>query len=149
MESKDVFEPEDREQAERPIPMKPIGYVRTSAEQIPRHWSISREEGDLVIHEAYREGLRDIAPGQRVVVLFHFDRSPAFTSEHLVQTPPRRQVPTGVFSTCSPIRPNPIGFSVLEVLHREGLVIRVRGIDMLDGTPLLDIKPHIESSEPE
>ena len=50
----------------------------------------------------------------------------------------------GVFSTCSPIRPNPIGMSVVEVLGIRGTNIDVRGLDMLDSTPILDIKPHIE-----
>ncbi len=50
----------------------------------------------------------------------------------------------GVFSICSPIRPNPIGMSILEVLGVEGTTIRVKRLDMLEGTPILDIKPHIE-----
>jgi tRNA-Thr(GGU) m(6)t(6)A37 methyltransferase TsaA len=130
------------------IVLHPIGFLRTpaKAEEIPRHWSLSDLEGSLEIIEKYREGLRDIATGGRIVVLFHFHRSPEFTPELLTQTPPHRNRPMGVFSICSPRRPNPIGLSVLEVLEVRGNIIRVRGIDMFDGTPILDIKPFITGS---
>lgn len=132
-----------------PIVMEPIGVVRTEAEKVPRHWSVSDLEGKLVIDTKYEEGLRDIKPGQRIIVLFYFDRSPAFSSELLVQTPPHRNEALGVFSICSPRRPNPIGLSVLEVLKVEGSVIHVKGIDMYDGTPILDIKPDVGQHQSE
>jgi tRNA-Thr(GGU) m(6)t(6)A37 methyltransferase TsaA len=126
------------------IELRAIGVVRTKADNLPRHWSVSDVEGTLVIDEEYAEGLRDIEPGQRIVVLFHFDRSPGFSPEFLRQTSGETGRETGVFSTCSPIRPNPIGLSVVEVLGISGPRIEVRGLDMLDGTPILDLKPHIE-----
>ena len=126
------------------IEMEPIGFVQTDAEKIPRHWSVSDVGGTLVIDEKYLHGLKDIRAGQRIVVIFHFHRSPKFTSQFLSQTPPHRGEQLGVFSICSPIRPNPIGMSVLEVLGREDNIIYVKGLDMQDGTPILDIKPHIE-----
>jgi tRNA-Thr(GGU) m(6)t(6)A37 methyltransferase TsaA len=101
----------------------------------------------IVIDGKYEEGLRDIKPHQRIVVLFYFDRSPPFSLELLLQTPPHRQEELGVFSICSPRRPNPIGLSVVEVLKVEGSVLHVKGIDMLDGTPILDIKPLITERE--
>jgi len=130
-----------------PIVMEPIGVVRTEAEKVPRHWTVSDIEGKLVIDTKYEEGLRDIKPGQRIIVLFYFDRSPAFSSELLVQTPPHRNEALGVFSICSPRRPNPIGLSVLEVLKVDGSVIQVKGIDMYDGTPILDIKPVVTEDQ--
>ena len=126
------------------IELKPIGIVRTDATEVPRHWSVSDVEGMLIIDEEYLEGLKDIEPGQRIVVIFNFHRSPEFASRFLRQTPPHRGKDMGVFSTCSPIRPNPIGMSVLEVLGVEGAAIRVKRLDMLEGTPILDIKPYIE-----
>ncbi len=126
------------------VTMKPIGVVRTEAESIPRHWSLSDVQGRMLIDPEYIEGLADIQPGQKIVVLFHFDRSPVFSPRYLRQTPPHRQSPLGVFSICSPRRPNPIGLSVLEVLAVKGGEIRVKGLDMFDKTPILDIKPHIE-----
>lgn len=122
--------------------MRPIGVVRSGEANPPRHWSISDVEGELEIYPRYREALSDIRPGERIVVLFAFHRSPRFSRRHLRQLPPTRNEPRGVFSTCSPVRPNPIGLSVVEVLSVEGTTLRVRGLDMLDGTPILDIKPH-------
>ena len=127
------------------IELRTIGFVRTDAEEIPRHWSVSDVEGTLVIDEEYSEGLRDIEPGRRIVVIFNFHRSPAFAPEYLRQRSGHTGSEMGVFSTCSPIRPNPIGMSVLEVLGVRGASIDVRRLDMLDGTPILDIKPYIEA----
>jgi len=129
------------------IIVEPIGVVRTAAEKVPRHYTVSDIEGTLIIEEKYREGLRDIKPGQKIVVLFCFDKSPPFSPDLLVQTPPHRNEALGVFSICSPRRPNPIGLSVLEVLSVDGTTLRVRGIDMYDGTPILDIKPFIAETE--
>jgi tRNA-Thr(GGU) m(6)t(6)A37 methyltransferase TsaA len=126
------------------IELRPLGVVRTNAADLPRHWSISDVEGSLVIDDAYADGLRDVEPGQRIVVIFHFDRSPAFSPDYLRQTSGATGKEMGVFSICSPIRPNPIGLSVLEVLGVNGAIIEVKGLDMLDGTPIFDIKPHIE-----
>jgi tRNA-Thr(GGU) m(6)t(6)A37 methyltransferase TsaA len=126
------------------IELRPIGFVRTDAEELPRHWSVSEVEGTLVIEEEYSEGLRDIEPGQRIVVIFHFHRSPGFSPEFLRQTSGQDGREAGVFSLCSPIRPNPVGMSVLEVLGVRGANVDVRRLDALDGTPILDIKPHIE-----
>jgi len=127
------------------IKLLPIGIAHTDAQDIPRHWTVSDVEGTLVIDPGYTEALADIAVGQRIVVLFHFHQSPPFSAALLKQTPPHREKPLGVFSICSPRRPNPIGLSVLEVLARKENVLHVRGMDMIDGTPLLDIKPHIVS----
>lgn len=122
---------------------KPIGRVRTEATVVPRHWTVSQVEGTLLIEEAYRDGLRDIRPGHKIIVLFHFHKSQPFSARDLIQKPPHRNEPMGVFSTCSPRRPNPIGLSVVEVLEVRGTALRVKGIDMIDGTPILDIKPWI------
>jgi tRNA-Thr(GGU) m(6)t(6)A37 methyltransferase TsaA len=125
------------------IELRPIGVVRTDAEELPRHWSVSDVEGTLVIDEEYSEGLRGIKPGQRIVVIFHFHRSPRFSAELLRQRSGQHGRVTGVFSLCSPVRLNPIGMSVLEVLGTREASIDVRRVDMLDGTPILDIKPHV------
>ena len=126
--------------------MNPIGFVSTDADNIPRSWEISDVEGTLVFDESYTEGLRDIRPGQHIYVIFQFHKSPEFSSEYLRINPPRHnRREMGVFSTHSPVRPNPIGLSVLEVLGVDGNIIRVKGLDMLDGTPILDIKPEPHS----
>jgi tRNA-Thr(GGU) m(6)t(6)A37 methyltransferase TsaA len=124
-----------------------IGTVHTAERKLPRHWTVSDVEGTLEILSEYTEGLSDIGVGQRIVVLFHFHKSPPFVPELLKQTPPHRDMALGVFSICSPRRPNAIGLSVLEVLSKDVNRIRVRGLDMIDGTPILDIKPHIENRD--
>ena len=121
----------------------PIGTVRTEAETLPRHWSLSDVEGVLDILPEYAPGLADIRAGDRIVVLFYFHKSPPFVSAFLRQTPPHRERPLGVFSICSPKRPNPIGLSVLDVKAVDGARVRVQGLDMYDGTPIIDIKPFI------
>lgn len=123
------------------IEMEPIGTVSTDAQDIPRSWTVSDLEGALIIDEAYLEGMSDIKPGQRIFVIFHFHKSPKFSSQYLRIKPPIRKDKLGVFSTHSQYRPNPIGLSLLEVLRVEGSNIHVKGLDMLDKTPILDIKP--------
>ena len=125
----------------------PIGTVRTESAVIPRHWTVSNVEGELVINPEYRQGIQDIRSGDRLAVLFLFHESPPFTMDRLVQVPPHRNRKFGVFSICSPVRPNPVGMSVLEVTGIHDNIINVKGIDMLDGTPVIDIKPHIECRE--
>jgi tRNA-Thr(GGU) m(6)t(6)A37 methyltransferase TsaA len=125
------------------IEMEPIGFVSTDAETVPRSWSVSDVKGTLVMGESYVEGLSDIKPGQRIYVIFNFHKSPNFTPQFIRIRPPNREEKVGVFSTHSPIRPNPVGLSLLEVLGIDGNVIQVKGLDMLDGTPILDIKPEV------
>ena len=107
--------------------LRPIGFVHTRAEVLPRHWGVSDVEGELVLDEEYSEGLRGIEPGERVVVIFYFHRSPGFSAGLLRQTSGQTGRETGVFDTCSPVRPNPVGMSVLEVLGVRGSSIDVRG----------------------
>ena len=126
------------------IKMEPIAIVHTDAKELPRQWTVSDVEGTLVIDDRYLEGVKDVEAGQRIVVIFHFHRSPEFDASYLTQKPRHRKKRLGVFSIRSPIRPNPIGMSVLEVLEVKDNVIHVKGVDMLDGTPVLDIKPHID-----
>jgi tRNA (adenine37-N6)-methyltransferase len=125
------------------ITMAPIGYFYTDEIEIPRHWSISDEKGRIEIDPQYTQGLKDIRVGQKIVVIFYFHKSEPFTEDLLIQTPPHKGRRTGVFSICSPMRPNPLGLSVLSVVDIRDNVIDVNHIDMADGTPILDIKPHI------
>lgn len=122
--------------------MDPIGFVRTDAEKVPRSWRSSEVEGDLLIDGAYEEGLMSIEAGQRIVVIFGFHESPEFSPEFLRQRPRSAGgEERGVFATLSPVRPNAIGMSIVEVIEVEGSALHVRRLDMRDGTPILDIKP--------
>jgi tRNA-Thr(GGU) m(6)t(6)A37 methyltransferase TsaA len=87
-------------------------------------------------------GLTDIEGFSHLMVIWAFDRSHGFD---LLGTPPSDDRPHGVFATRSPRRPNPIGLTVVELLRRENGLLHVRGVDMLDGTPILDIKPYLSS----
>jgi tRNA-Thr(GGU) m(6)t(6)A37 methyltransferase TsaA len=127
------------------IDLTAIGVVRTDAEKVPRHWTISDQVGRLELEQEYVAGLKDIQPGQRLVVIFLFHQSRGFSFDHLQHKPPHLDEVRGIFSTCSPVRPNPIGLSVVTVEKIEGPVLTVKGIDMLDGTPILDLKPYIEN----
>lgn len=121
--------------------MRPIGFVRHESQTVPRHYSVSDVSGRLVINPEYALGLKDIKPGDKIVVLFVFDRSEEFNPSLLVQRPPHTGIDTGLFSICSPVRPNPVGLSVVTVDKVEENVVHVTGLDMFDGTPIIDIKP--------
>ncbi len=99
----------------------------------------SNIRGELEIDPAYAAGLKDIAGFSHLIVIFAFHKS---GPGHLLVKPPFESRRRGVFSTRSPRRPNPIGMTVVRFLGRRGNVLRVSGIDMLEGTPVLDIKPY-------
>jgi tRNA (adenine37-N6)-methyltransferase len=102
-------------------------------------------EGTLVIDEKYSEEPRDIRAGQCIFVIFVFHRSPGFSPAFLRQRSGHHGTEASVFSTCSPIRSNPIGMSVLEVLGIRDANIDVGRLGMFDNTPILDIKPCIKN----
>src|SRR5664279_5717220 len=125
---------------------KPIGFVRTPFNEtaaIPKGLGAKHaEEGVLEILPDFALGLTDIEGYSHLIVLWAFDRSDGFD---LMVSPPTDDRPHGLFSTRSPRRPNPIGLTVVELLRREGGSLHVRGVDMLDGTPILDIKPYLSN----
>lgn len=128
------------------VSMRPVGYVRSSytdTSQIPKGLGAKHsEEGVLEILPEFEEGLLDIEGFSHLFVIWAFHRSAGY---ELTGRPPSDDRPHGVFATRSPRRPNPIGLTVVELLRREGRRLHVRGIDMLDGTPILDIKPYLSS----
>ncbi len=123
-----------------------IGYARTpytEPAQVPKGPLAKHDaEGVLEIEPELAEGLTDIDGFSHLIVLWVFDRAEGF---ELLTTPPGGTIAHGVFSTRSPYRPNPIALTVVELLRREGNGLHVRGVDMVDGTPLLDIKPYLSS----
>ncbi len=132
------------------ISMQPIGHVRSpykEVREIPKGLGATHDaEGSLDILDEFEAGLADIEGFSHLIVIWAFDRSEGYT---LAVTPPSDDRPHGVFTTRSPRRPNPIGLTVVKLLGREGPVLRVRGIDMLDGTPILDLKPYLSNVPPE
>jgi len=126
--------------------MRSIGTVRSpykSTQEIPKGLgAIHEAEGVIEILPEFEIGLTDIEGFSHLFVIWLFDRSQGF---ELLGTPPSDDRPHGVFATRSPRRPNPIGLTVVELLRRDGRMLHVRGLDMLDGTPILDIKPYLSS----
>jgi tRNA-Thr(GGU) m(6)t(6)A37 methyltransferase TsaA len=125
---------------------RPIGFVSSpykDTSEIPKGLGVKHDaEGVLTILPEFETGLTDIEGFSHLFVLWEFDRSQGF---ELLGSPPFDNRPHGVFATRSPRRPNPIGLTVVELLRREGIELHVRGVDMLDGTPILDIKPYMSS----
>jgi len=125
---------------------QPIGFVSSpykGTAEIPKGLGAKHDAvGALKILPEFEPGLTDIEGFSHLFVIWEFDRSSGF---QLLGTPPSDDRPHGVFATRSPRRPNPIGLTVVELLRREGALLHVRGVDMLDGTPVLDIKPYLSS----
>ena len=125
---------------------RPIGFVSSpykETREIPKGLGAKHEaDGVLTILPEFEAGLTDIGGFSHLIVLWEFDRSEGFA---LLGTPPFDDRPHGVFATRSPRRPNPIGLTIVELLRREGCALHVKGVDMLDGTPVLDIKPLLSS----
>jgi tRNA-Thr(GGU) m(6)t(6)A37 methyltransferase TsaA len=129
------------------IKVKPIGVVHSPflvREDIdPRRNSrpngFSDIRGEIEVDPAYAAGLKDIAGFSHLIVIFAFHKS---GPGRLLVKPPLESRRRGVFSTRSPHRPNPLGMTVVRLLGRRGNILRISGVDMLEGTPVLDIKPY-------
>ena len=125
---------------------QPIGFVSSpysATSEIPKGLHARHEaEGVLKILPEFEPGLADIEGFSHLFVLWHFHRSQGYD---LVGRPPVDDRTHGVFATRSPRRPNPIGLTAVALLRREAGWLHVRGVDMLDGTPILDLKPYLSS----
>ena len=128
------------------ILMRPVGFVRSpysETAQVPKGFGAQHQaEGTIEILPEYELGLTDIEGFSHLYVIWVFDRSDVC---ELLGTPPTDTKPHGVFATRSPRRPNPIGLTVVRLIGRDGPRLQVAGLDMLDGTPILDIKPYLSS----
>jgi catechol 2,3-dioxygenase len=126
--------------------LRPIGFVRSPHREradVPKGFGAKHEaEGTIEILPEFAEGLRDIEGFSHLYVHWIFDRAAGFD---LLAQPPTADRPHGIFSTRAPRRPNPLGLTVVELLGLDGTSLRVRGIDMLDGTPVVDLKPYLSS----
>ena len=124
-----------------------IGHARApyqTTSEIPKGCGAKHDaEGVLEILPEFEAGLTDVEGFSHLYVIWEFDRSEDYD---LIAHPPTDNGRAhGVFATRSPRRPNPIALSVVELLRREGANLHVKGVDMLDGTPILDIKPYLSS----
>ena len=127
------------------IIIKPIGIVHSpfkSAEGTPIQPGGSSAAGEIEIFDEYLEGLTDLDGFSHIMVLFHFHK---IEQEKLMVKPYMDTVHHGVFSTRSPARPNRIGISVVKLEKISGSKLYIRNLDMLDETPVIDIKPFVPS----
>jgi len=102
------------------------------------------EYATIVFEKEYEEGLKDLDGFSHVYLIYHFHK----VKEPKLSVVPfndKTNTPRGVFSTRTPMHPNGLGLSVVELVKVEGNIVTIKGVDILDGTPLLDIKPYIEN----
>jgi tRNA-Thr(GGU) m(6)t(6)A37 methyltransferase TsaA len=134
--------------------LKPIGTIHTPYKKdgdVPYQAYKSKDVGEIEVFKEYEEGLKDIEGFSHLIILYMFHKSVKrsmkkkhyLESRGLLVKPYLDDTPRGLFATRSPNRINPIGLSIVKLLKREGNILKVEGIDMLDGTPLLDIKPYV------
>ena len=126
-----------------PVSYRAIGVVRNQVrESRPSGWEDVRS--DIILREELEPALDAIEGFSHVIVVFHLDRIPELARRLTLPVGNEEQPPErGVLATRSQLRPNPIGVAVVPVLHRRKAVLRVRGLDALDGSPVLDIKPYL------
>jgi len=126
------------------VAYRPIGVIHSGhhdARDAPAQPALAKGcRGTAVIFPEYARGLQDLEEFSHVYLVCHLDRA---EPPRLVLTPRLGDVERGVFATRAPCRPNPIGLSLVELLERKGNVLYLDGLDLLDGTPLLDIKPYV------
>ena len=126
------------------IRYKPIGIIHSPYKE-PRGTPIQPTaakdvEGTVEIFHEYAEGLKDIEGFSHIILVYHFHLSKEFS---LKIKPYMDNSLRGVFATRSPSRPNPIGISVVRLIRVKGNILHIRDVDIVDGTPLLDIKPYV------
>lgn len=130
----------------RRLDLTPIGVVHspfTEKMQAPRQPGVAQSADgsiELFAGRDFEHALEDLTTFRYIWILFWFDRAEGWRPKVL---PPRSEKRRGVFATRSPHRPNPIGMSLVELVGVDGLVLAVTGLDLLEGTPVLDIKPYI------
>jgi len=125
----------------------PIGYVENGFDEPAAPETIRASESQIVLKPELAAGLLGLEPGQKLLVVFFFDRSVGFD---LLQHPRGDQArpKRGVFALRSPHRPNAIGVTEVDILSIDAHVLRVSGLDALNGTPVLDLKPVMAAAPP-
>ncbi|MCU0593324.1 MAG: tRNA (N6-threonylcarbamoyladenosine(37)-N6)-methyltransferase TrmO [Desulfobacterales bacterium] len=126
------------------ILLQPIGIIHspfTDPQSMPiQPISENSAAGTVEVFTEYAAGLKDLGGFSHIILLYHFHRSRAYS---LSVTPFLDTEARGLFATRAPSRPNPIGLSLVRLAGIDGCRLRIENIDVLDGTPLLDIKPHV------
>jgi len=125
------------------LEFRPIGVIHSpykTRTEAPYQGCNSEAIGDIELYDDYEEGATDIDGFSHLLVVYWFHQSKGYSL--LVRTP-WDDTPHGVFATRSPDRPNPVGICVVRLLSREGRLLKVKDLDAIDGSPVLDIKPYV------
>jgi formylmethanofuran dehydrogenase subunit E len=129
------------------IQLKPIGIIHSpykTKAQAPYQGCNSEEISEIELYDEFVEGATDLDSFSHLLVLYAFHQSEGYSL--MVRTPYEEKL-HGVFATRSPYRPNPIAVCVVRLISKEGKYLKVQGLDAVDGTPLLDIKPYIYDTD--
>ena len=127
------------------LELNPIGIIHSPYRdrgEAPSQGCKREEISQVEVFKEFEGGLKDIEKFSHIILIYWFHKSRGY---RLVITPFWDKKPHGLFTTRSPDRPNPLGLSVVELIAREKNVLTVKGLDAIDGTPLLDIKPYFPS----
>jgi tRNA-Thr(GGU) m(6)t(6)A37 methyltransferase TsaA len=126
------------------INITPIGIIETPFDDLKgmpiQPSGADKIQGTIIIDTEYEEGLSDLEGFSHIILLYHFHKSKGY---NLMVKPFMDDQQRGLFSTRAPRRPNPIGLSIVQLIKIENNKISIQGIDVLNGTPLIDIKPYV------
>jgi tRNA-Thr(GGU) m(6)t(6)A37 methyltransferase TsaA len=135
---------QDERNRREPLSLVPIGVIHspfTDVAGMPIQPNGARGiRGTVEIFEEFNEGLNDIEGFSRIILIYAFHRCQSY---QLTVTPFLDTTPRGVFATRAPRRPNPIGLSIVRLIEVKGATLVIEDVDILDGTPLLDLKPYV------
>jgi tRNA-Thr(GGU) m(6)t(6)A37 methyltransferase TsaA len=130
------------------INLTPIGFVKNAVTE-PKGEDWQTIISEIIVNEDMKEALSGIDQFSHIIVIYWMHKTPA-SERSIMKVHPKRNpnLPlVGVFATRSPARPNPIGIATIKLLECRGNILKVIGLDAIDGTPVLDIKPHIPGSD--
>jgi len=125
------------------LELKPIGIIHSpfrDRDEAPYQGYRSKKLSRLDVFKQFEQGLQDIEGFSHIVVIYWLHKSHGY---HLIVKTPWDDIPHGLFATRSPHRPCPLALTVVELVARERNILKVRGLDAIDGSPLLDIKPYV------
>ncbi|MGB5925835.1 MAG: tRNA (N6-threonylcarbamoyladenosine(37)-N6)-methyltransferase TrmO [Dehalococcoidia bacterium] len=125
------------------LELKPIGIIHSpykARDEAPYQGYKSEEISQIDVFEEFEQGLQDIDGFSHIIIIYWFHKSQGYRL--LVKTP-WDDILHGLFTTRSPHRPCPLGLTIVELVARENNILKVKGLDAIDGTPLLDIKPYV------
>ncbi|MFA4872030.1 MAG: tRNA (N6-threonylcarbamoyladenosine(37)-N6)-methyltransferase TrmO [Patescibacteria group bacterium] len=122
------------------IHLKPIGFVKNNIKE-PRFGNFADEISEIIVDEKFTEALDGLDDYSHVIIVYWMDEVKDYVIKHRPQGNPDVPI-VGIFACRCPRRPNPIAITTVKLIGREGNKIKVKGLDILDGTPIIDIKPY-------